>query len=45
VPKYSSIAIAAPLLLVHLPNADQQKTSHGARIENISAAQPKVKSK
>lgn len=38
---YSSIAVAAPLLLVNLPSAEQQK-SREARIENI-AAQPKVK--
>jgi SecD/SecF fusion protein len=42
---YSSIAIAAPLLLVHLPSADQQKALHNAKIENISTSQPKVKSK
>ncbi|MGE5296989.1 MAG: protein translocase subunit SecF, partial [Solirubrobacterales bacterium] len=38
---YSSIAIAAPLLLVNLPGAETQK-SRTARIENI-AAEPKVK--
>jgi len=42
---YSSIAIAAPLLLVHLPSADQQKALYSAKIENITTAQPKVKSK
>ncbi len=38
---YSSIGIAAPLLLVNLPGAETQK-SRTARIENI-AAEPKVK--
>ncbi len=38
---YSSIAIAAPLLLVNLPSAESQK-SRTARIENI-ATEPKVK--
>jgi SecD/SecF fusion protein len=38
---YSSIAVAAPLLLVNLPSAEQQK-SREARIENI-ATQPKIK--
>jgi SecD/SecF fusion protein len=36
---YSSIAIAAPLLLIHLPTTEQART---AKIENITA-QPKLK--
>ncbi|MEN6577713.1 MAG: protein translocase subunit SecD [Phycisphaerales bacterium] len=39
---YSSIAIAAPLLLVHLPSAE---TPHTAKIENISTTPAKVKTK
>jgi len=42
---YSSIAIAAPLLLINLPGAEQEKARRTARIENVSAAQPKVKAK
>ena len=39
---YSSIAIAAPLLLINLPGAEPEKTKRTARIENISR-EPKVK--
>jgi len=39
---YSSIAIAAPLLLIHLPSAEPSKAKRAARIENIST-EPKVK--
>jgi len=39
---YSSIAIAAPLLLVKLPGAEPEKAKRTARIENISR-EPKVK--
>jgi SecD/SecF fusion protein len=41
---YSSIAIAAPLLLVNLPTAQQDKTTRATKIENI-ATEPKVKAK
>lgn len=39
---YSSIAIAAPVLLVNLPDAEHQKAPRTAKIENISA-EPKIK--
>ncbi|MEN6424197.1 MAG: protein translocase subunit SecD [Phycisphaerales bacterium] len=42
---YSSIAIAAPLLLVNLPGAEQDKARHTAKIENISTTHSKVKTK
>lgn len=42
---YSSIAIAAPLLLVNLPGGEQNKGRRMTKIENISTAAPKVKAK
>lgn len=39
---YSSIAIAAPLLLINLPGAETTKARRTTRIENIST-EPKVK--
>ncbi len=41
---YSSITIAAPLLLVNLPTAQQDKTARATKIENIATGS-KVKAK
>lgn len=38
---YSSIGIAAPLLLVNLPGADQEKSKRSAKIENVVSREPK----